>query len=112
MIGTKIDKKSESFEEEYAKAAEYCNESQKAVIEDKGDYFEVVAWEPPDDSRDRALSFLSKTDNYALRLATGEAKESDWSEAWNCSFAEIMRKRAEARETVNKEDSGNGDQQD
>lgn len=41
MIGTKF-YKGKFTDEEYAKAAEYCNETQLATIEDKGDYYEVV----------------------------------------------------------------------
>lgn len=41
MIGTKL-YKGKFTDEEYAKAAEYCNETQLATIEDKGEYYEVV----------------------------------------------------------------------
>ena len=42
MIGTKIYK--DSFDKElYQKGADYCNKTQKAYIEDKGDYYEMVA---------------------------------------------------------------------
>lgn len=41
MIGTKFTK-GQFSDEDYAEAASWCNETQKAYIEDKGDYYEVV----------------------------------------------------------------------
>ena len=41
MIGTKLVKEQFS-DEDYAEAARWCNNTQKARIEDKGDYYEVV----------------------------------------------------------------------
>ena len=46
MIGTKFLKPVKDFED-YAKAAQWCNETQSARIEDKGDYYEVVAIPEP-----------------------------------------------------------------
>lgn len=45
-IGTKFDKKNYDGEL-YTQAARWCNESQKARIEDKGDFYEVVALPEP-----------------------------------------------------------------
>lgn len=45
MIGTKFYKRNYK-QSEYTKAANYCNESQFATIEDKGDYYEVVKIPP------------------------------------------------------------------
>ena len=45
MIGTKFYKDNYDLEE-YAKAAEWCNNS-NATIEDKGEYYEVVEIPPP-----------------------------------------------------------------
>lgn len=42
MIGTKFQKPLKELEE-YTKCAEWCNETQKAYIEDKGEYYECVA---------------------------------------------------------------------
>lgn len=42
MIGTKF-YKGQFSDEEYASAANWCNEQQGATIEDMGDYYEVVA---------------------------------------------------------------------
>lgn len=46
MIGTKFNKT--QFDADlYAQAAKWCNETQKATIEDKGDCYEVVALPEP-----------------------------------------------------------------
>lgn len=46
MVGTKFDKK--QFDAGlYAQAAQWCNKTQRATIEDKGDYYEVVALPEP-----------------------------------------------------------------
>lgn len=48
MIGTKFSKPlSEETETAYSEAAEWCNENGKATIEDKGDWYEVVAIPEP-----------------------------------------------------------------
>ena len=48
MIGTKFYKPlSEETEIAYSEAAEWCNETQQAFIEDKGDWYEVVAIPAP-----------------------------------------------------------------
>lgn len=48
MIGTKFSKPlSEETEIAYSEAAEWCNENGKATIEDKGDWYEVVAIPEP-----------------------------------------------------------------
>lgn len=46
MIGTKIKKPIDDLEA-YSRCAQWCNENQTAYIEDKGDYFEVVAIPAP-----------------------------------------------------------------
>lgn len=46
MIGTKFEKPLEDLSA-YAEAAQWCNESGNATIEDKGDYYEVVAIPAP-----------------------------------------------------------------
>lgn len=48
MIGTKFSKPlSEETETAYSEAAAWCNESQEGFIEDKGDWYEVVAIPEP-----------------------------------------------------------------
>ena len=46
MIGTKF-YKDEFDAEEYAKAAEWCNSTQKGFIVDRGEYYEVVGFPAP-----------------------------------------------------------------
>lgn len=46
MIGTKFYKDNYDLED-YAKAAEWCNTTQQGMIEDKGEYYEVVEIPPP-----------------------------------------------------------------
>jgi len=41
MLGTKL-YKGQFTDEQYLQCAEYCNETQLATIEDKGEYYEVV----------------------------------------------------------------------
>ena len=57
MIGTKFYKPlSEETEIAYSEAAEWCNETQQAFIEDKGDWYEVVAIpEPTPEEQQQAL---------------------------------------------------------
>lgn len=50
MIGTKFYKNELETQEQldaYSKAAEWCNDTQTATIEDKGEYYEVVEIPPP-----------------------------------------------------------------
>ena len=46
MIGTIIEKPIKDIEK-YSELAKWCNESQKAYIQDKGEYYEVVAIPEP-----------------------------------------------------------------
>ena len=46
MLGTKF-YKSNYNQEEYAKCANWCNETQLATIEDKGEYYECIAIPAP-----------------------------------------------------------------
>lgn len=46
MIGTKFYKDNYDIDE-YSAAAEWCNTTQQATIEDKGEYYEVVEIPPP-----------------------------------------------------------------
>lgn len=62
MIGTKIYK--ESLEQEiYKKCANWCNETQTATIEDKGEYYEVVETPAPsfDELKTAKLASLKAT---------------------------------------------------
>ena len=55
MIGTKINKPTSI--DEYSKVAEWCNEN-NATIEDKGDYYEVVAIVPHEPTLQEQLESL------------------------------------------------------
>ena len=55
MIGTKINKPTKI--EEYIKVAEWCNNN-NATIEDKGDYYEVVAVVPHEPTLQEQLESL------------------------------------------------------
>ena len=57
MIGTKFYKPlTEETETAYSEAAEWCNETQQAFIEDMGDWYEVVAIpEPTPEEQQQAL---------------------------------------------------------
>ena len=56
MIGTKFYKPlSEESETAYSEAASWCNESQEGFIEDKGDWYEVVAIPAPTPEEQQAI---------------------------------------------------------
>ena len=59
MIGKKFAKPLKDLES-YAQTAEWCNETNTAIIEDKGDYYEVVAKPMPtfDELKGRKLAEL------------------------------------------------------
>lgn len=69
MLGTKIYKK--DFNQEfYSQCANYCNETQTATIEDKGDYYEVV--EIPAPSLDELKTAkLAEVDAWTANKITG-----------------------------------------
>ena len=61
MIGTRFYKG--QFEDaDYASAAEWCNETQQATIEDMGDYYEVVAIPQPtlDEIKQQKINYLKQ----------------------------------------------------
>ena len=60
MLGTKFQKPIEDWTD-YSKAAEWCNETQKGYIVDKGDYYEVVPIPEPtfEEVKERRLTELS-----------------------------------------------------
>ena len=64
MIGTKIYKDNEEQMNNYAEIAIWCNETQTAFIEDKGDYFEVVEIPGPtlDELKKRNIFFYFSID--------------------------------------------------
>lgn len=81
----------DSFDSElYMQMADFCNTTQKYFIEDKGDYYEVVAIPEPSESelRRNALeselatlkSWLSSHDYIGVKIATGRATVDEYSD--------------------------------
>lgn len=95
MIGTTFTKPLQDDEtlpnsfKAYSQAAAWCN-ANNATIEDKGDYYEVVAIpEPTDEEKAFAaaqteyqelLKKLSDTDYVAAKIAEGVATKEDYAE--------------------------------
>jgi hypothetical protein len=100
MIGTKINKPLETQEQldAYSQAAEWCNNN-NATIEDKGDYYEVVAVPPPTQEElnamevERIKAELASTDYKCLKYVDGALSESE--------YAEVKAYRAELRQRIN-----------
>ena len=69
MIGKKF-YKNDYDSTEYATAAEWCNETQTATIEDKGDYYEVVAIPAPSLGELKQAK-LQEVDSYVASKITG-----------------------------------------
>jgi len=108
MLGTKFykpladDDSAENSYKHYAEAADWCN-ANKAVIEDKGDYYEVVSIPEPtaeEKALDAAqveyqqlLQSLSETDYVAAKLAEGVATKED--------YAEVLAQRQTWRTRIN-----------
>lgn len=96
-------------DEEYAAVADWCNRNMKvmAITDERTEKGTAIymASEPPEPTeeerkeseRKNLMHFLSETDNYAIRLASGEASPDDWSSTYGCTFARVMEMRAEAR---------------
>ena len=83
MLGTKL-YKGKFTDEQYAQCAEWCNETQLATIEDKGEYYEVVEIPAPslDELKQAKLTEVdawtaSKITGGFVSLASGEAVTYD-----------------------------------
>ena len=72
MIGTKIQKPIEDFEA-YSKCAQWCNEN-KATIEDKGEYYEVVAIPEPT-IEEKQAQIQAQLTNAVQRVLDNKAQE-------------------------------------
>lgn len=102
MIGTKFYKPLETQEklDEYSAAAEWCNSTQKATIEDKGEYYEVVEIPAPTQEElnaveiERLKAELSATDYKCLKYVDGALTDEE--------YAEVKAYRAELRAKINK----------
>ena len=95
-IGKKIQKKDIDWGE-YSKAAEWCNEN-NATIEDKGDFYEVVALPEPTQGDinaaeiERLKAELSATDYKCLKYVDGAISKKE--------YADVKAYRAELREKI------------
>ena len=93
--------------EDYEQIAQWCEQNKAMIRLNSETECEIVEQPLPTEEetkkkhRNDLLDFLTATDNYAIRLATGEAKAEDWSATYNCTFSEIMIKRKQAREELN-----------
>ena len=67
MIGTKIQKPIENLEK-YSELARWCNEN-KAYIEDKGDYYEVVAIPEPTEEEKQAFALAKAKSERASEVS-------------------------------------------
>ena len=72
MIGTKIQKPIEDFEA-YSICAQWCNEN-KATIEDKGEYYEVVAIPEPT-IEEKQAQIQAQLTNAVQRVLDNKAQE-------------------------------------
>lgn len=102
MIGTKFNKPLETQEQidAYSQAAEWCNETQQATIEDKGEYYEVVEIPAPSQEELNAMEIerlkgeLASTDYKCLKYVDGALTDEE--------YAEVKAYRAELRARINK----------
>lgn len=108
-IGTTINKNKEGRAENlefYAKCADYCNMTQKAIIEDKGDYYEVVPMPAPsaEELQQRELvkqkAYLSETNDAVLEAIEAMIPVTVPEDGDENNLAYIIQKRAEARATI------------
>lgn len=97
MIGTKFYKTNYDLNA-YSSAAEWCNNN-GAMIEDKGEYYEVVPIPAPSQEEinamevERLKSELASTDYKCLKYVDGALTESE--------YAEVKVYRAELRRKIN-----------
>lgn len=97
MIGTKFYKNNYDLNA-YSSAAEWCN-SNNAMIEDKGDYYEVVEVPEPTQEElnaaevERLKAELSATDYKCLKYVDGALSNEE--------YAEVRLYRAELRAKIN-----------
>ena len=85
MIGTKIYKPVENLAE-YSRCADWCNETQKGMIVDKGDYYECIPIPEPSENeileREKAEleQWLRDHDYIGIKIATGRATVDEYAE--------------------------------
>lgn len=98
MIGMKIQKPVEDLEA-YSQCAQWCNENQTAYIEDKGEYFEVVAIPEPTQEEKQAQIQKQLTDA-VQRVLDAKAQELNYDSCLSvCSYIDtgVARFDAEGR---------------
>lgn len=101
MIGKKLYKPLETQEQldSYSQAAEWCNSTQQATIEDKGEYYEVVEIPAPTQGELNAMEIehlkgeLLSTDYKCLKYVDGALTDEE--------YAEVKAYRAELRARIN-----------
>lgn len=97
MIGTKFFKDNYDLNA-YASTAEWCNNNH-ATIEDKGEYYEVVAIPAPTQKEKseaeiaRLKAELSATDYKCMKFVDGALTEKE--------YAKVREQRAKIRERIN-----------
>jgi hypothetical protein len=100
MIGTKFNKPLETQEQldAYSSAAEWCN-ANNAMIEDKGEYYEVVPVPEPTQEEKNAAEIerlkaeLASTDYKCLKYVDGALTDEE--------YAEVKEYRASLRARIN-----------
>ena len=96
MLGTKINKPILTQEEcdNYTRIAEWCN-SNNCSIEDKGEYFEVVAiipYEPTKEDKIEALKAeLASYDYIGVKIAMGVATVEEYAD--KIAYTQELRKQ-------------------
>ena len=95
MLGKKFDKANYDLND-YSACAEWCNNN-NATIEDKGDFYEVVAIVPYVPTKEEQVQVLkaelASTDYVAIKIAEGVATKEE--------YADVLAERAELRKQIN-----------
>lgn len=101
MIGTKYYKPIKTEEQcaEYNVAVEWCNSTQKGIIADKGEYYEVVEIPAPTQAElnaaeiERLKAELAATDYKCLKYVDGALTDAE--------YAEVKAYRQALRDKIN-----------
>lgn len=98
MLGTKF-YKNDYDANAYAEAAEWCNATQQGMIDDKGEYYEVVPVPAPTQKEKneaeiaRLKAELAATDYKCMKFVDGALTEKE--------YAKVREQRAKIRERIN-----------
>ena len=83
MIGTKFYKPlSEESETAYSETAKWCNETQAGFIEDKGDWYEVVAI--PEPEQPTAQDIINEYDNAIEQWLDSTVQQRNYKNVESC----------------------------